>query len=74
MRTIAKKRGRNRLKQECSVNMIGMSTALFRPLINKNKYLKKHTEATHMQVFKLVLNNGVSPRDSQDEKKFSQTL
>ena len=27
-------------------------------------------EATHMQAFKLVLTNDVSPRDSQDDKMF----
>ena len=43
-----------------------------RHLINKNIYLEKQTEATHVQAFKLVLTNDVSPRDSQDDKIFPE--
>ena len=47
--------------------MVSMSTAL---LADKDIYLEKQIEATHMQAFKLVLTNDVSPRDSQDDKIF----
>ena len=36
--------------------------------------MSRKADRTHTQAFKLVLTNDVSPRDSQDENTFSQTL
>ena len=54
------------------MNIISMNTALLADFQYISVYTsrKADRDRTHIQAFKLVLTNDVSPRDSQDDKIF----